>query len=172
MSFTVTVTFNLFGLKRYNDVINTAVKSGGPNNPIRQVIEKWGVRYRSFIQRRFDRYSKGGGDWKPLVSRVGGTILRDTNTLFMAVQPAFVNQPGAIQKNINGGIEVGYGGTAKHPRANMSIVKLADIHQKGKGNNPSRVIIVPPSERVRTQMVNDMEIGLDRLAKQTVNRPG
>lgn len=37
--------------------------------PIGRALKQWGFRYRSFVQERFDKYSKGGGDWKPLSDR-------------------------------------------------------------------------------------------------------
>ena len=31
-----------------------------------KVFTKWIIRYRTFIQRRWNQYSRGGGDWPPL----------------------------------------------------------------------------------------------------------
>lgn len=37
-----------------------------PPPPIQAALTQWAARYRGFAQRRFDKFSKGGGDWPPL----------------------------------------------------------------------------------------------------------
>lgn len=34
--------------------------------PIRKAYNQWAARYSTFTRRRFNTYSRGGGDWKPL----------------------------------------------------------------------------------------------------------
>lgn len=96
--------------------LKKAIERGDIDDVIALVATKWGARYRSFVQERFDIFSKGGGDWPPLKAstvarrRKGrkkskkprATILRDTNTLFTALQPQFRGAPGAIEQITRG----------------------------------------------------------------------
>lgn len=66
----IKVTVNVPGLT------NGAAAVGGmsrtpPPPPIARMFDQWGHRYETFIRRRFDRYSKGGGDWAPLALSTG-----------------------------------------------------------------------------------------------------
>ena len=167
------VKINLDGLKRFASSISDDLRGSG-NGPIRAVFRQWAARYRSFIQERFVRNSRGGG-WQPLSPKTiarrrgGGTnaaILRDTGTLFMAMTPTF-GRPGGIQKDVPFGVTVGYGGPSKHPKGAASIADIAHFHQSGAGNLPARPIIVEPDARVQEQMAGDMERGIGRLVKET-----
>lgn len=104
-------------IERMGNDLKQAVEKGDVDDAVAIVAAKWGVRYRSFIQERFDTYSKGGGDWPPLKAstvkarRSGkkskkkkpkATILRDTSTLFTALQPQFAGAPGAIEQITRG----------------------------------------------------------------------
>lgn len=121
----------------------------------RKVFELWTMRYRSYIQRRWNSFSRGGGDWPALKYREG-SILRDTNTMFTAMTPA-VNAPsGSINEFLPNGVIVGFGGPAMHP-AGVSIEQVVLWHQTGAGNNPVREIIVEPDQNLRAQMLADMK---------------
>lgn len=120
-----------------------------------KVYGQWAIRYRSFIQRRFNNFSRGGGDWPALKIRVGGSILRDTSTLFSAMAPTLVAPAGSINSMEHDGITVGYDGNASHP-GGPTIAQIAYWHQVGAGNNPVRQIIVPPDSATLQGMVNDM----------------
>ena len=54
------VRINLEGLQRFR------AQYDSPSGPIRAALKQWAARYRGFAQRRFDTFSKGGGDWAPL----------------------------------------------------------------------------------------------------------
>ena len=142
----VTVAVSLPGLRRYQSDIK-------PN--LQVVYTQWAVRYRSFIQRRFDRYSKGSGDWAPLKIRKG-SILRDTNTLFTALAPSITPPEGSINTFLPDGIEVGFGGPASHP-GGPTIHQIAVWHQSGAGNYPAREMIVAPDDQTVKGMVSDMQ---------------
>lgn len=62
---TATVNVNIPGLERYQKRINEQLNSG-VDGPVQRALFQWAVRYRSFIQRRFNTYARGGGDWAPL----------------------------------------------------------------------------------------------------------
>lgn len=58
------VRVNLRPLKRLADGIKSL--SLQARGPFRIMLAQWSRRYRSFARQRFDRYSKGGGNWQPL----------------------------------------------------------------------------------------------------------
>lgn len=66
------VTINLAGLEAAKQAIaaglsgsmSSAGLAGGQH--IRNAFSQWAARYRGAMQERFDIFSKGGGDWKPL----------------------------------------------------------------------------------------------------------
>jgi len=148
-------------------------KSLSTNSPaILKTMKQWGARYRSFSQRRFDLFSKGGGNWPPLAEstikrrrkgkRKSGTIaiLRDTGTLFRALNPV-LGQPGSFEQ-VAGlfTVELGFGGASKHPNGTASIADIAKFHNFGMGHNPTRTIIVPPDAKTREAMAQDAERNL------------
>ena len=149
MEVTTKVTVKIPGLHRFSKV----VASG--EGQIRKAYGQWALRYRSFIQRRFNDYSRGAGDWPKLKYRQG-SILRDTNTLFTALTPTLSPPKGSINRMLEDGIEVGFGGNASHP-AGATIAQLAFWHQTGAGNLPVREIIVPPDSATVRDMVQDMQ---------------
>jgi len=166
------VKINLDGLRRFRSLLDRDLR-GSSNGPIRAAFRQWAARFRSFVQERF--VAKGGGDWLPLspetlARRRGGgvdaAILRDTDTLFMAMTPAF-GRPGGIQEDVSYGITVGYGGPARHPKGKATIADIAHFHQSVGGNLPVRKIIVPPNQHVQDQMAADMERAIRRLGEET-----
>ncbi len=165
------VKVDLSGLKRFSKSVESDLRKSG-NGPIRKAIKQWGFVYRSFVQERFDTFSKGGGDWKPLaVSTVKakghGVILKDTNTLFTALEPTFKRKPGQLQKDIPFGVRVGYGGEAdkKHPSSkSKSVADIAGFHQDGGPNLPQREIIVSPDTTTIKRMQQLMQIALKKAA--------
>lgn len=145
MQVVATIRLSLDALKRYRR---------GLDQRNEKVFFQWAVRYRSFVQRRFNEYSRGSGDWPPLKSR-DGSILRDTGTLFNTMAPQISAPPGSINRLIRDGIEVGYGGSASHP-GGPTIAQIAYWHQTGAGNNPKREIIVEPDAATVRGMLSDM----------------
>lgn len=129
---------------------------------------KWGVRYLAFARERFVKYSKGGGNWKPLspetiASRRSGkgsgspAILRDTGTLLKGLT---IGAPGNLFKFIKGGIRVGFGGSSKHPQGKMTIRRLAEIHNK------TRPILVKPNLKTINGMMKDLRTAMFRIARR------
>lgn len=178
------VQVNLEPLRRFAATVTGDLRGVG-NGPIRKAIKQWAVRYRAFVQERFDAFSKGGGDWPPLAAstirrrRKGkkirmttmsgqsdrfqvrtASILRDTGTLFQALEPVFKHKPGALELRIPFGVRVGYGGPARHPGGKATIADIARFHQEGKGKLPKRRIIVDPPPHLVQLMAGDMERAL------------
>lgn len=145
-----TVIVNLEPLKQFASIIENDLRRNG-SGPIRRAVKQWGRRYRSFAQERFDKFSKGGGDWQKLAdstiafrkrttkARRGWkgprkyTILRDTNILYNALSPLFSGKPGQYQEDIPFGIRVGYGGPARHPIKKAKTKKGRARQKWGKG---------------------------------------
>jgi hypothetical protein len=138
-----------------------------------RVVSQWGLRYRSFAQRRYAKFSKGGGDWKPLSKlrernkaadpdNQQQGILRDTGTLFRVLDP-IVLSPGAIEKKTDFvSVLLGFGGSASHPKAPMTIADLATKHNDGKGV-PKRTIIVEPPDDIKQQMAEDLARAIAKI---------
>jgi len=164
------VKIDLTPLKKFGDRFQKELSGTASTGPIVAMKKQWAMRYRSFAQLRFDKASKGDGTWPPLkpstiAGRRGGssTILRDTGTLFAALNPVFLSQAGALQKNIPYGIRVGFGGPASHPSGNVSVADIASFHHFGKGVLPTRSIIVKPPQSIVNKMVDDARRAAEKL---------
>lgn len=174
----VFVSVDLSSLIKFGEQVDAQMH--GSSGPIDAMITQWGVRYRSFAQERYDKYSKGGGDWAPLKestikrrrhgrnkSGLSAAILRDTNTMFTVLSPVFRNQPGALQQRLSDGILVGFGGPHRHPSGGTAtIADIATFHNEGAGNLPQREIIVAPPSYVIDGMAQDGNRALQKLAEQ------
>ena len=184
------VRVNLKPLERFASSVQAALAQGGSNSPMRKAIRQWGVICRAWTLERFDKFSKGGGDWdklKPSTIRgrrkgkgrkvkttTGGkgkarnvaqgtvAILADTGTLKGALEPTIDRSSGALELFIENGIRVGYGGQARHESGDGTIAMIARVHQTGNpGKNlPARPIIVDPPESVVQDMADVTERAL------------
>lgn len=120
-------------------------------------------RLRSFWFRRFDRFSRGGGNWKSTKRRKGSKrkrkprILVVSQTLLKALSPIMRGLAGQWESIRGNTIQTGYGGSARHPKAGMTVRNLARIHDQGMGIVPQRRIIVNPDSRTRELIRNDAE---------------
>jgi hypothetical protein len=134
----------------------------------RRVTNVWAARYRGFVWSRFARFAAGGGNWKPLSAatlarrRKGSgkgspAILRDKGQLFNALDPNITNGAGRYTKHIPFGVEIGYGGSAKHEGGSATVAQIAKWHNDGAGNLPQREIIVAPPLELITSMASDCE---------------
>ena len=122
--------------------------------------------YRAFLFERFNKFSRGGGSWKktkrwkenkPRRGRkfktAGGglrfhLILRDTHTLYRSLTPKFSGLPGQYQELKGNRIVVGIKG-GKHPKAKITVGRLAEIHNAGEGRMPKRQIFVQPTKQIQ-----------------------
>lgn len=164
----VKVLLNLKGLTKFYDSL-------GHNTPaVVKTLKQWGVRYRSFVQRRFDLFSKGGGNWPPLkpatiARRRKGpgqgkiAILRDTGTLFRALNPV-LGQPGSLEEIRPFAVVLGFGGASVHPNGKATIADIASFHNAGAGHLPKRQIIVMPSRELLRDMAGDAQRNLSAQA--------
>ena len=172
----MTVRIHIKPLERLVDKIRRGA------GPLQDVYLQWAARYRGFARRRFNVLSRGGSvgatTWPPLTegtkrrrrkARRGYkgprkfSILRDTGTLYNALDPTIEN-PGSLRRLLRNGVRVGYGGSARHGKAKyLTIARLAEIHDQGLGNNPRRSIIVRPDDRTIRQMKQDLYRGLKKM---------
>ena len=164
------VKLDMTGLRRFSQRLHGQLNLSKPG-PVTDMVKQWGARYLTFIRRRYVRYSRGGGDWKPLApstvrKRRGGRamVLVDLGILLGALT---IGQPGNLFKRIRGGIRVGFGGPSRHPKGGVSIADIAKFHDQGMGNNPKREIIAEPSAQVVKAMQGDMTRAITRLGRQS-----
>ena len=174
------VTIDLTALKNLRKAVQRGLRSAGGSGPIRKAFNQWAFIYRSFLHERFDKFSKGGGNWaglSPATKRArkkskkgknkrgkktkaaipaGETfsILRNDGLLYNALQPSLSGKrPGALKKHIAFGVRVGYGGSSKHPSGKgLTIQQIASYHQSGGGRLPQRQIIVDPDGKTQKRM--------------------
>jgi len=114
---------------------------------VREVLKSWERLYVSFTLKRFDKFSRGGGDWPKLkaatIRRKGSSaILVDKRYLRLGLA-------SGIKSTSHSGSRIVFAFTNKsmHPEAKMSIAELATIHNDGEGNNPQRRILVVPDQQ-------------------------
>lgn len=175
-----TINIDLSGLENFQSDIDSQLNSS--NGPVNDALKLWAIRYRSYIQLRFDTFSRGGGNWRDLSpatkkARRGNkkaksrtfAILRDTGTLFAALNPVFSGAPGALQEAIPFGIRVGYGGPQTYQKGagkGATIADVASFHQNGaEPRLPKREIIVAPDDSLLELMSKDMTRALNALAE-------
>ena len=146
-----------------------------------RIMKKWSALLRNFLDVRFTKFSRGGGDWAPLspvtiarkrakASKRGKgrsqeqrmldslfdatSILIDTGVLRTALN---AHSPGSITRELFDAnelsVEVGIGGSSKHPSSkNLTIGQIASLHQYGGKNMPARPIVVKPDQSVIEEM--------------------
>lgn len=180
------VVVDLRGLVRYKQEVAAGFAGQAPG-PIRDAMKQWGASYRSFAQLRFVKFSRGGGDWKPLKRQrtkdiaaarkkrakgkavKGAAILRNLNFMFAALGPT-LGVPGQLQENIRFGVAVGYGGPGKYPDGRATIRDIANFHQVGAGSLPVRKTIVKPDARTVKLMAGDMQRALNKMGDDMVTK--
>lgn len=155
------VTASTVSVRRKLRAVERKTKSPDPT------YQKWlyriARRLRSFWFNRFDRFSRGGGNWRSTKRRRNSRgrnrskILRKTQTLIRALSPIMRGLPGQWERIKGNSIETGYGGSARHPEAKMTVLRLASIHDGGLGIVPQRKIIVQPNAETRKLMIGDAE---------------
>jgi hypothetical protein len=158
----VKLKIDLKPLERYVNVLTKTGQSG-----FNEVMIKWIVRYKKFALARYNRNSRGGGDWPPLspktkkrIKKRSRAILKDSNTLVSTLDPIPTldkyPKPGIVTINHYRGITIGFGGGGAHPLSRLSIGRLATVHHLGLGRVPVRTILVDPTQEIKNRMANDV----------------
>lgn len=209
----VTVNLNLAPLERFASEFERQLGQGG-SGPLADGFDRCAARYLAFLQERFDRLSRGGGEWPPLAASTlarragapvrrlnqaleagqitqqqfnrrigrarrsasrsrarlaansrGASILRDTNTLFTALDPSIRMVPGKVYKRGRMTVEFGYGGPSGHPSGPASIAQIARFHQDGGPRLPRRRIIVGPDQALLRAIETELNAAVQRQAQ-------
>lgn len=134
-----------------HQALSKAISSG--SGPVREVLQSWEKIYVAFILKRFDKFSRGGGDWpklKPGTIRAKGSsaILVDKRYLRMGLATG-------IRSTSHSGARIVFAFTSRslHPTAKMPIAELATIHNEGEGIVPKRQILVRPDQQTVKQLL-------------------
>lgn len=126
-----------------------------PTGPMRKALDESATVYAAAMAKRFDRYSRGSGDWpdiKPETKRRkrSSRILVDKRYMRLGLQQAIVlasYSPRVAMRftfNRRG---------RRHPEARMSIGDLLTIHHLGLGNNlAARRILDAPDQPTRARI--------------------
>jgi hypothetical protein len=133
-----------------------------------EVMLRWLIRYKKYAKAQFNKNSRGGGLWPSLkkstrkrVRKRSRLILRDSDTISKTLDPIPTldrnPSPGILTIRTPRGLKVLFGGGGKHPFSKLSIAKLCEVHHLGRGNNPSRIILIPASSEVKRRMKLDVQ---------------
>ena len=126
------------------------------SNAARKVILEWSKLYSGFIQERFVRFSRGGGNWPPIkpgtAARKGhDDILVDTLLMYEQLDPTIQGFHNVQQGSGPFQATVTFGGNAHYPDG-TSVQTVMGYHQTGAGNLPVRRILVPPDNATKKEM--------------------
>ena len=141
-------------------------RATSPNSYTRQLIRAWVIIYLADMQRRFNKNSRGGGDWKAIKrstaqQKGNDLILVQIGKLKNALQLwALGNKMVILGSEL--AAEVGFS-NAMHDKK-LSFNQLARIHQNGEGNVPAREILVPPSQKAMRAMVRASQAMFDKMS--------
>ena len=81
----IKVQVSLNRMKRFQRLLKLGL--GRPGVPaVDAMYTQWGSRYSAFIRRRFDQFSRGGGDWPPLAA---STIYARSRSPIRRINKAF-----------------------------------------------------------------------------------
>lgn len=155
------VRFDLSGIRGLKQLGRTS----SPES--RRALRLIGTIYLSFVRRRYDKFSKGGGDWKPLAretekAKGSKIILKDEGILFNALLP---NSEGS-ELEIKGGSKVRVGfSDAQYPGGGrVTYRQLATFHDQGAGRLPKRMIFVEPDGAAVERTRNALKLLIEELA--------
>jgi hypothetical protein len=171
------VKLDLRPLQKFSKGLHDGLNHG--TGPFGTMMEKWGLRYLAFLQRKFRENSAGGGGWRPLspktlakehpkfregivsrssprfVRRIG--ILRISGAIYRSL---FKGESGNLFHRVGNKLQVGVGGPGRHPNADVTVAGLVMIHNNGStagGKNiPRRPIILEPDAATVAAMKQDV----------------
>ena len=135
-----------------------------------KVMKKWMKIVATALYDRFKRFSAGAGNWPAVYEikkgkrRKKAKILQVTKTLLNVLHPTNPG-PGHLRRIDKWKIEIGYGGSAKHPGGKISISNLARVHNFGEGFMKKRQIIVQPSADTVAKMYEVLDSELKRYTQ-------
>ena len=125
--------------------------------------------YLSFIRTRYNKFSRGGGNWKPLKAatikaKKSTTILKDNGILFNALTP---NANGNLLE-VRGGkrVRVGFSNATYAGGGGVTYQQLAAFHDEGAGNLPQRKIFVEPDDKAKARMRKVLQIVINEIGNK------
>lgn len=132
--------------------------------------------YREFLQARYRKFAKGGGNWRKLaestIRRKGhDTILFDTNLMFSVFQPEIVRTTGLTNTTDKLGMIVVASGSGRvYPTSGVSVSKVMGYHQAGGGRLPQRKIVVGMDEATAQKSARRIEKAMKAIAARKAAR--
>lgn len=153
-----------------------AIASGKKPEVLQRIMTQWMRIFTSFIQRRFNTFSRGGGDWPALAlstvaqRRKGkgradrSSLARDTKDRGKLVPAGgtytILRDSSLLFKNLVLGeltpivkgqnvfrASASFGGPTRYPKGDVTVTDVMTFHQRGGTHLPQRKIIVDPDDR-------------------------
>ena len=136
---------------KHHVAVRDSIASG--RGVVREVMKSYERIYRNFVIRRFDLYSRGGGDWKPnapmtIALKRSSAILVDTRQMRLGLATAV--RTSEIGKDF---VTFQFRNEAIHPTAKVPIAELLTKHDKGL-TVPKRPILVLPDDDTKQRCLN------------------
>ena len=133
-------------LKRHK-TLQGAIATG--TGPVKETLESFERLYRAFVLRRFDRFSRGGGNWKPNSDAVkrakrSSAILVDSRVMRLGLNVGV--RATRITKN---SVTFSFTNRARHPSASLTIAQLATVHDQGNGVPKRQILVKPDAETTK-----------------------
>lgn len=142
----VAIEVNLPGLERFQKQIRAQIDSGA-SGPIDKCFNQWAVRYRAFVQRRFNTYARGGGNWPPLSP---ATIRRRRKPAKRTkAKRVRITKKGEVDKRFKKRVQ-------PEPVAGRQVAILRDTGSLFNALAPS---ISPPVGSVNNRIAGGIEVG-------------
>jgi hypothetical protein len=126
---------------------------------VADAMDDWRRLYSSFTLRRFDVWSRGGGDWPPLRNPRRKKKNRNKILVLTGFMRARLAAAITVVAHTARSITFALIDSTRHPDADMPVDELMAIHDQGLGL-PQRRILVAPDATVLQQM---REAGVRRL---------
>ena len=116
-------------------------------------------RYLRWLQKRYQKYSMGGGDWPDLAE---STVRRKKqNKDVILVEYMNLYNSLAVRRSGKSQYTVGIFSQQTARRSSKTLQQIATIHQRGEGRVPQRRIVVMPSTGVNRSMRQDIQKGVN-----------
>lgn len=134
-----------------------------------------GARKRALSRLRKARTAKSataGVKGLKLIAAAGANakILIDTGTLMNAL---FIGRAGNLIERLPGAIRVGIRGGSHASAGSITIGQIADIHNRGLGNVPKRVIVPEELDATTSSGIrSDLKRAIERLGRQAESKQG
>lgn len=125
-----------------------------PQGPLQKALRSWSTAYSAFIVNRFNTFSRGGGNWRPLAegtirSKRSSAILVDRGQLKTGLRTIVgINR---IETMSSTRVVMTFVKGKRH-RSGLDLAKLATIHHMGLGAVPKRPILATPDAATKTRM--------------------